>query len=307
MTVSGIIKRIGGVFLVLLGVMLLIFIMLRIIPGDPVSVMLSEHVSQETIDRIKISMGLDRSLPAQFFSYLKGAVRGDLGESYFLKEPVVDLIAEAFPYTLKLAVFAALIAWAFGIISGMICAMFNNSFPDYLFRGLSLFGVSVPIFMVALCLQYLLYFKLSVFPLSYDGSFGSMVLPAIALGWNSAGSVARLTRSSLMEQLGSPYIDTAMAKGLSYKGAVIKHAFRNAMLPIVTMMALQFSGMLSGAVITESIFSIPGIGKLALTAIQTRDMPLLQGTVLFTAFLIAIGNLLADVLNALLDPRISVS
>ena len=195
----------------------------------------------------------------------------------------------------------------FGIISGIICAMYHNRLPDYLFRGFSLFGVSVPIFMVALCLQYFLYFKLSLFPLSYDGTLVSMVLPAIALGWNSAGSVARLTRSALMEQTGALYIDTARAKGLSYKAAIIRHALKNAMLPIVTMMALQLSGMLSGAVITESVFGISGLGRLALMAIQTRDMPLLQGTVLFTALLISVGNLAADMLNAFLDPRIRFS
>ena len=140
----------------------------------------------------------------------------------------------------------------------------------------------------------------------YDGSFISLILPATALGWNSAGSVARLTRSGLMEQLNAPYLDTAMAKGLTAKRAILTHGLKNAMLPVITMMALQFSGMLSGAVITESIFGISGLGKLALTAVQTRDMPLLQGTVLFSALVISVGNILADIINTFLDPRLRV-
>ena len=182
--------------------------------------------------------------------------------------------------------------------------MYNESLIDYLFRGMALFGISIPVFMVALSLQYLFYYRLSLFPLTYDGSLISLILPAAALGWNSAGSVARLVRSELMEQLQAPYMDTARAKGLLYRKAVIFHALRNAALPVITMMALQLSGMLSGAVITESIFSIPGLGRLALSAIESRDMPLLQGTVLFTALIIAVGNILADAINMLLDPRL---
>jgi peptide/nickel transport system permease protein len=158
--------------------------------------------------------------------------------------------------------------------------------------------------MIALFLQYLFYYRLSLLPLVYDGSFASLILPAIALGWNSAGSVARLMRSSLMEQMDAPYMETAMAKGLIYRKAVVLHALRNAILPVITMMALQLAEMLSGAVITESVFSIPGLGKLALASLQSRDMPLLQGTVLFTAFLITIGGILADLINMLLNPRL---
>ncbi len=158
--------------------------------------------------------------------------------------------------------------------------------------------------MSSLFLQYLLYYRLSLLPLLYDGSFLSMILPAVALGWNSAGSVARLTRSGLMEQLNAQYLDTARAKGITTKRAILTHGLKNAMLPVITLMALQLSSMLSGAVITESIFGILGLGKLALSAVQTRDMPLLQGTVLFTALVISLGNIFADLINTLLDPRI---
>ncbi len=297
-------SRIIGVIIVLFGVIALVFLMLRVIPGDPVSVLLNEHVSQESIERITRSMGLDKSLPEQFFSYLAGVLRGDLGKSYFMRQSVSELIMEAFPYTIKLTLLSILFAWTFGIIAGVISAMYNESLLDYLFRGTVLLGISIPVFMVALFLQYLFYFRLSMLPLTYDGSFVSLILPAIALGWNSAGSVARLMRSDLMDEINAPYMDTARAKGLTYRRAVLFHALRNAALPVITMMALQLSGMLSGAVITESVFVIPGLGKLALTALQTRDMPLLMGTVLFTAFLITVGNILADVINTLLNPRL---
>ena len=299
-------KKICQVVLVLLGVCVLIFVMLRIIPGDPASVLLNEHVSQDAVERMTESMGLSRSLPEQFFDYLKGILHGDFGRSYYMNQPVLTLIMNAFPYTLLLSVLAALFAWSFGIITGILSALYNGKLPDYLFRGLSLFGISMPVFMVALFLQYIFYFRLSLFPLTYNGTLLSMILPAVALGWNSAGSVARLTRSSLMEELSAPYTDTASAKGLTWKKAVLRHGLKNAMLPIITMMAIQFSSMLSGAVITESIFGISGIGKLALTAVQTRDMPLLQGTVLFSAFLIAVGNVAADLINRLLDPRLNL-
>ena len=297
-------NRLLGVLAVLLGVIIVIFIMLRIIPGDPATVLLNEHVSQANIERLTESMGLDKSLPEQFFGYMAGLLRGDLGRSYYMQQPVASLIREAFPFTLRLTLLAIIFAWTLGIFSGVISAMYNEYFLDYLFRGMALFGISIPVFMVALFLQDLFYYRLSLLPLTYDGSIGSLILPAVALGWNSAGSVARLVRSGLIEELREPYMDTARAKGLVYRKAVIVHALRNAALPVITMMALQLSGMLSGAVITESVFVIPGIGRLALTAVQTRDMPLLQGTVLFTAFLIALGNILADVINTLLDPRL---
>ncbi len=301
---KGFLKRVFGVFLVLFGVLVMTFIMLRVIPGNPASVLLNEHASQAAIDRITRSMGLDKPLPEQFLIYLAGVVRGDLGRSYNLSRPVADLIAEAFPGTLRLALAAALFAWCFGITAGVISAVFDNRLPDFLCMGVSLLGVSVPVFMVALTLQYLLYFKLGILPLTVDGTLPSLIMPAIALGWNSAGNVARLTRSSLIEQKSAPYIETAMAKGLTRRAAIVRHGLKNAFLPVLTLMALQLSDMLSGAVITETIFGIPGLGKLSLSAALTRDMPLLQGTVLFSAFLIAAGSVIADFLNTVLDPRI---
>ena len=281
------VKRLVSMIPVLIGVMLLTFIMLRVVPGDPVSIMLGEHYSQAKIDRLTRAMNLDKPMWEQFVSYMLGAFRGDLGISYMMNKPVTDLIAEAFPQTFRLALMAAAIAWAVGLIAGITAAVKQNKLPDHLFMGFSLAGVSVPIFMSALFLQYFFSYRLKILPLTSDGSAASLILPAIALGWNSAGSVARMTRSSLIETLQADYIDTARAKGL-----------------VVTMMALQISSLMSGAVITESVFSVPGIGRLATQAIQNRDMPLLQGTILFTTILVILGNLAADLLYSVIDPRI---
>lgn len=300
----GFMKRVLGTVPVLIGVVLLIFVMLRIVPGNPAAMLLGEHVDQATIDRLTEVMGLNESLPAQFFKYVADALHGDLGISYKYGRSVTDMILEALPYTVQLALLAVVFAWGLGLVTGVIAAIRQNSLIDRLFMGVSLMGVSMPIFMVALFLQYLLAFKVKVFPLTQDGTWYSMLLPAVALGWNSAGRIARMTRSSLLEVMQADYIDTARAKGLRQKSVIVGHALKNSMLPVITMMALQFSSMLSGAVITESIFAIPGIGRLATTAIQNRDMPVLQGTVLFTTVLVIAGNLIADLLYSVLDPRI---
>lgn len=215
---KSVIKRILGTIPVLIGVVLLIFIMLRIVPGNAAAMLLGEHVDQATIDRLTEVMGQDKPVIVQFFDYLAGAIHGDLGISYKYNRAVTDMIIEAFPYTLELALLAALFAWVLGLGTGIIAAIRQNSLVDHLFMGVSLAGVSMPIFMVALLLQYLFAFKIKAFPLTLDGTFLSMILPAIALGWNSAGSIARMTRSSLLEVMQADYIDTARAKGLRQAG-----------------------------------------------------------------------------------------
>ena len=294
-------KRILISIPVLIGVVLIIFIMLRIIPGNPVTTMLGEHVNQAVIDKVSREMGLDQPLYIQFFRY---ALQGDFGTSYRLNRNVTGIILEAFPNTVKLSVCAAVVAWIIGIVAGIVAAVKQNRLLDRLFMGCALLGVSMPVFMTALVLQYVFAFKLKLFPVSGYDSLAAMVLPAIVLGWNSAGSIARMTRSNLVEAMQGDYIRTARAKGLREWGVIVHHALKNAMLPVVTMMALQVSSMLSGAVLTESVFGIPGIGRLAVNAIETRDMPLLQGTVIFTTILVIAGNLVADILYSVLDPRI---
>lgn len=299
-----IIKRVLQTVPVLFGVALLIFLLLRIIPGNAVVTMMGEHADADAIARMTAELGLDQSVPVQFWKYISGAVTGDFGTSYSLNRSVSSLMAAAFLNTLKLALAAALVAWTVGILCGVIAAVRKDGAVDRLFMGLSLLGVSMPVFIVAMLLQYFLAYKLGWFPISGADSFVGYVLPAIALGWNSAGSVARLTRSALVEVLDEDYIDTARAKGLRPAAVVVGHALKNAMLPVITLMAVQLSSLLSGAVICETVFSVNGIGRLAVQAISARDIPLLQGTVLFSTALVILGNLAADCLYAVLDPRI---
>jgi len=304
MTLS-IIKRIGQTAVILIGVALLIFIMLRIIPGNAIVTMMGEHANVEAIERMTAELGLDQPVYVQFWRYISGVFSGDLGTSYSLNRSVSELISTAFPNTLRLAIAAALFAWTLGIVCGIIAAVKKNGLLDHLFMGVSLLGVSVPVFMVAMVLQYFLAYKMQLFPISSSAAgWIGYVLPAIALGWNSAGSIARLTRSTLLETLQEDYIDTARTKGMRQLSVITRHALRNAVLPVITMMAVQLSSLLSGAVICETIFSINGIGRLAVQAIEGRDIPLLQGTILFSTALVILGNLVADCIYSVLDPRI---
>ena len=298
-----IVKRVLITIPVLLGIVLLIFFMLNVVPGDPVTVMMKEHLKEDVVANLRRSMHLDDPFFIRYLRYVWDAIRGDLGVSWKLSRPVTGLIATAFPYTLRLAVCAALFSWIMGIPVGIVSAVKKNSLIDHLSMGLSLFGVSMPVFWVALILQNT--FK-GALPVSGVQTWKGYILPTIVLGWSSAGRIARLTRSSLLEVLREDYIRTARSKGLSRLKVITRHALKNALIPVVTVMAIQISSLLSGAVITESVFSIPGVGSLAVSAIKNRDMPLLQGTVIFTAVLIIGGNLVADVLYSIIDPRIRV-
>ena len=288
---------------VLLGIVLLIFFMLQVVPGDPVTVMMKEHLKEDVVQNLRKTMHLDDPFFVRYMRYVWDMLHGDLGMSWKLNRPVTQLIAQAFPYTCRLAIAAALFSWVLGIPVGVISAVKKNTLIDHLSMGVSLFGVSMPVFWVALILQNT--FK-SVLPVSGVKSWQSYILPTIVLGWSSAGRIARLTRSNLLEVLREDYIRTARSKGLSRLMVITRHALKNALIPVITVMAIQISSLLSGAVITESVFSIPGVGSLAISAIKNRDMPLLQGTVIFTAVLIIAGNLVADVLYSIIDPRIRV-
>ena len=296
-------KRILVTIPVLLGMILLIFFMLNVVPGDPVTVMMKEHLKEDVVENLRASMHLDDPFFIRYARYVWDALHGDLGMSWKLSRPVTGVIATAFPYTLRLAISAALFSWIMGIPVGILSAVKKNSLIDHLSMGLSLFGVSMPVFWVALILQNT--FK-GTLPVSGVDGWRSYILPTVVLGWSSAGRIARLTRSSLMEVLRNDYIRTARSKGLSRFMVIVRHALKNALIPVITVMAIQISSLLSGAVITESVFAIPGVGSLAVSAIKNRDMPLLQGTVIFTAVLIIAGNLAADVLYSVIDPRIRV-
>jgi peptide/nickel transport system permease protein len=305
-TIKFIVKRILISIPVIVGVILIIFLLLNVVPGDPVTLMMKEHIKPELIEQMREKMGLNDPVMVRFAKYMKNAIMGDFGISYKLNRNVTSLILTAFPHTVRLSVFAALIAWIIGIPAGIVSAVKQNSLTDRFFMSFSLMGVSMPVFWAALMLQYVFAFKLKMLPVSGYETWKHLLMPAVVLGWSSAGTIARLTRSSLLEIMKNDFVRTARAKGLKESAVVVGHALKNAMLPVVTMMAIQVASLLSGAVITESVFGIPGIGRLAVNAIQTRDMPLLQGTVVFTTILIIAGNLVADILYSVIDPRIRV-
>lgn len=299
-----IIKRILVTIPMIIAIILIIFLLLQVLPGNPVEVMMKEKVNQDVIDRVSEQMGLNDPLYIRFGRYLWDMLHGDLGQSYKLKRPVTTLIMTAFPNTIRLAVSSAMVAWLIGIPAGIVSAIKKDSLLDRLLMGFALIGISLPVFWLAMLLQWIFGYKLSLLPISGYSTWQHMVLPAIVLGWTSSGSIARLTRSSLLGVMKNDYIRTARAKGLLEGAVITRHGLKNSMIPVVTMMAMQFASLLSGAVITESVFGIGGIGQLMVSSISKRDMPLLQSSVIFSTIIIILGNLVADILYSFLDPKI---
>ncbi len=302
--VKYIVNRILVTIPIIIAIILIVFLLLQVLPGNPIQVMMKEKANQAVIDRVTEQMGLNDPLMVRFGRYLWGMLHGDLGHSYKLKRPVTQLIMTAFPNTVKLAITSALVAWLIGIPTGIISAIKKDSILDRVLMGFSLVGISLPVFWAAMLLQYVLGYKLKLLPISGYSTIRHMIMPAIVLGWASSGSIARLTRSSLLGVMKNDYIRTARAKGLVESAVVTRHGLKNSMIPVVTMMAMQFASLLSGAVITESVFGIGGIGQLMVSAISQRDMPLLQSSVIFSTMIIIVGNLVADILYSFLDPKI---
>lgn len=289
---------------VILGTTFLTFFLLQVVPGDPVTLMMGEHIQPDVVERVRKEMHLDDPWPQRYVLYMWDALHGDLGRSYKIKREVADLIGNAFPKTIALTAAALLFAWGVGIPAGLISALRQYSTADHAVMGFALLGVSMPIFWTGLLFQLVFGWKLGWLPLTGFGTVWHLIMPGVVLGWSSAAVIARLTRSSLLEVLTSDYIRTARAKGLPQRLVVLRHALKNSLLPVVTVMAVQIASLLSGAVITESVFGIPGVGRVSVGAIQNRDFPLLQGSVMFAVVLIILGNLLADLSYAFLDPRI---
>ena len=297
-------KRLLITIPVLMGIILLIFFMLNVIPGDPVTVMMKEHLKEDVIDNLRQSMHLDDPFLVRYFRYVWDMLHGDLGISWKLNRPVTGLIATAFPYTCRLAVCAALFSWIMGIPVGIVSAVKKNSLVDHLSMGLSLFGVSMPVFWVALILQNT--FKW-VLPVSGADRWQCYILPTVVLGWSSAGRIARLTRSSLLEVMRNDYIRTARSKGLKSKKIIYIHALKNALLPVITLMGLRLGGLVGGSVFVENVFVIPGMGSLLVNAITSVDIPLIQGCVLLIAVFSCVVNLITDIVYVYVDPRIKVA
>lgn len=303
-----IVKRILWLFPILLGVSFIVFTIMYLSPGDPVTMVLGEGATPEQYEAMRVQMGLDRSFIEQFFHYIKNVVvEFDLGRSYVSGRVVMDEILVRLPNTIKLSVWSVLFASLIGIPLGVISASRPYSKVDNFVMFLSLVGVSMPTFWQALLLIILFTSTLGWLPASGFDTWQQMIMPVFALASSSIGTIARITRSSMMDVLDQDYIRTAKAKGVNGLKVTFHHALRNALIPVVTVIGLQFGALLGGAVLTETVFSINGIGTLMVNAIRTRDTMIVQGGVLFIAFIFTMVNLCVDILYAYIDPRIKTS
>ncbi|RAK07372.1 peptide/nickel transport system permease protein [Halanaerobium saccharolyticum] len=330
--INYIIKRLLALIPILIGVAIIVFLIVHLIPGDPAQTMLGERATDAALERLREQMGLNDPLPVQFWRYVKDLLRGDFGRSIMSNNPVSTELAQRFPATLELSFFAMLFAVLVGVPAGIFASIKQNSWFDNMSMMIALIGVSMPIFWLGLMFIWLFAVELGWFPPSsrigvglefvpitnlyvidsiiqqnfaaFKNVLHHLVLPAVALGTIPMAIIARMTRSSMLEVLKKDYIRTAFAKGLKKKMVIFKHALKNAMVPIITVVGLQFGVLLGGAVMTETIFSWPGLGKYLVDAIYARDFPIVQGGILFFAGVFVIVNLIVDLSYALVDPRI---
>lgn len=297
-------RRLALTIPVLLGVATLVFSLIHFIPGDPAQAMLGETAAQEDVDALRQRLGLDRPLLEQYGSFLRGLAHADLGTSLRTSQPVTTAIVERLPATLELAAAAMLVAIGFSIPLGIAAAVWRGTFVDHAATTVALLGISIPNFWLGPLLALVFAVELGWLPVSGRGTFAHLVLPAISLGAALAAILARMARASLLEELREPYVAAARARGASRARAVLRHAFRNSLIPVVTLVGLQFGAVLTGAVITETIFAWPGIGRLLIQSIGFRDYPIVQGCILFIAVTYVGMNLLTDLAYGVLDPRI---
>ena len=289
---------------VLLGVATLVFALIHLVPGDPAQAMLGEGATQEEVQRLRTSLGLDRPLLTQYTSFLSGLVRGDLGTSFRYNTPVTQQITSRLGNTAKLALAAMAVAIVFAVPLGIVAAVFRGRAPDHAAMTLALAGISMPNFWLGPLLAIVFAVYLGWLPVSGTGTLAHLVLPAVTLGAALSAILARMTRASLLEELRELYVLAARARGLSGARAVLRHAFRNSLIPVVTIIGLQFGAVLTGTIITETIFAWPGLGRLLIQAINFRDYPLVQGCILFISVTYVVMNLLTDLTYGMLDPRI---
>ncbi len=299
-----ILSRLFTAAFVMFGVSCLVFILIHLIPGDPVEVMLGETARPVDRQALRTALGLDQPLHLQWVAYFKGLIQLDLGESLHSKRPIIELMAERLPATLALAVVSLLIAVGIGFPLGVWAAVNRGKAWDYLAIGISILGVSIPIFWLGPLMILVFSFWLGWFPVSGREEVHSIVLPAFTLGFALSPILSRMVRSSLLEILNEDFVRTARAKGIEERVVIWKHALRNALLPVITILGLQLGGLLGGAVIVEWVFSWPGIGQLTIESIQRRDYPLVQGCVLFISFIYVFVNTMMDLVYSWIDPRI---
>jgi len=291
----------------LFGVLIVVFLLLYVAPGDPVQEMVGERADAETIARLRKELHLDQPLFKQFTLYTGGVVRGDLGRSYTTNRPIISDIRERFPKTLLLAGTAMLLASALGITIGVLSARNPGGWFDRLGLGLAYLGISFPVYWVGLILILVFAVTVRWLPPSGYGGIKYLILPALALGSRSIAFLARVTRSAMLDVLGGEFVRTARAKGLRERAVIVRHALRNALIPIITVLGLDFGYYLTGSILTETIFSWPGIGRYVVNAIARRDLPAISGSVLFLSVVFVLVNLITDLAYAKADPRVAYS
>ncbi|MCL6554003.1 MAG: ABC transporter permease [Firmicutes bacterium] len=297
-------RRLGLAVPTLLGVTVVVFALIRLIPGDPARLILGLQASEDEVARLRVELGLDRPLYVQYARFFARLVRGDLGYSAVTREPVIGEIGSRLPATVQLAVSSIVLATLAGMAAGILSAARQYSALDYLVMTVALFGVSLPVFWLGLMLMLLFSVYLNWLPAGGYGTPAHLVLPTVALAAFSIAIIARMTRSSLLEVFNQDYIRTARAKGLHGRVVILRHALKNALIPVITVIGLQFGALLGGAILTETVFAWPGMGRLLVSAITARDYAVVQGVVLVFAGLFTLVNLAVDVLYAYVDPRI---
>ncbi len=325
-------KRAINIFLTIFAVSIIIFLLIRLAPGDPAITMAGEHASPEVLARMRAEWGLTKPLIVQYFIWLKHALRGDFGQSILTHQSVLVELVQRFPNTLELSIFAMIFATIIGVFAGIVSAVKRYSFFDYTSMIIALFGVSMPIFWLAIMLIMIFSIKLDLLPTggrlsvmysikplthlylldsllelnfpAFLNALKHLILPSIALGTIPMAFIARITRSSMLDVMNQDYIRTARSKGLNEKAVIMKHALRNALIPILTASGTEFAMLMGGAILTETIFSWPGLGTYIVQAVSARDYPAVQGSVIFIALVIALINLIVDIFYSYIDPRI---
>ena len=301
------IKRTLEALAVIFAIAAITFFVLNIVPGDPVRVMLGEMADEATVQQVRHSMGLDKPVIEQFGTWLMNMLHGDFGTSYTQRKPVMDLLLNSLQYTARLAGWAYLFALVLGLVIGVLAAVHHNTWIDRTLMAISVAGISAPAFWVAVILQIIFALNLKWFPLAGVKKPMAFFLPTIALGVRYAASIARVTRTSMLEVLNQDYMRTAEAKGLARWTVILGHGFRNALIPIITIAGTQLGDIFTGSILIETIFNIPGIGSMLVTAINQRDLPLIEGGVMYIAVICVVVYLLVDILYAVVDPRVRIA
>ncbi len=302
--VKYVIKRLLALIPVVIGVTFLVFMIMQLAPGDAAKLILGESATQEQVEELREEMGLNDPAIIQYGRYMVNFVQGDLGTSYSTKRPVAEEVFSRFPYTLNLSIVAGVISIILAIPLGILAAVKQNTWFDNISMIVSLIGVSMPIFWLALLLVLCFSLKLGWLPVQGAESWKSYILPAISLGFMNMAAIARTTRSSMLETIRQDYIRTARAKGVSKRQVIMKHAFKNALIPTITVCGIQLGQLLGGSVLTETVFAWPGIGRLLVQSINARDVPMVLGCIIVMTVCFSVVNLLIDLLYGFVDPRI---